>query len=262
MKHHLILIALLSIQLTHAQEKPIQKPSYVVIINDEISSREKIDAYASQGYVKKMTKGVSEEERNRLAEKFGDQIGDKEFIVLVSLFTEAEMSERKNNINVPVSARNEAEHSDILKINNAATDFTVTMIDGKEVTLSELKGKVVLLNFWATWCAPCLMEFYEIPSKILEPFKDSEFVFLPISKGESLEKVTSKMSRLKKDGIDFNAGIDPDKQISNRYAAGAIPKNVLIDKDGIIRYISTGYGEGSLDKLAVEIDNLLNKSDD
>lgn len=75
------------------------------------------------------------------------------------------------------------------------------MLEGKSIRLSELKGKVVLINFWATWCAPCLIEFYDFPSKIISPFKDSKFVLLAIARGETKEKVKVKMSNLKKMGL-------------------------------------------------------------
>jgi peroxiredoxin len=103
------------------------------------------------------------------------------------------------------------------------------------------------------------MEFYDIPEKILEPYKNDKLVFLPISIGENKEIVMQKMQRLKKDNIAFNVGLDPNKKIWNQYATKAIPKSFLIDQNGIIRFVSTGNTEGSLDKLATEIKNLLDK---
>lgn len=129
--------------------------------------------------------------------------------------------------------------------------------DGPKIDLADLKGKVVLLNFWATWCAPCMMEFYEIPSKIMAPFKGKEFVFLPISRGETEATVIKGMNDLKKKGIVFTAGIDPDKSIWDKYGTTGIPKNFLIDKPGVIRYVSVGYEEDGLDNLAKEIQKLL-----
>ena len=67
------------------------------------------------------------------------------------------------------------------------------------------------------------------------------------------------MSNLKKDGINFNVGIDPNESIWKLYAKGAIPKNILIDKNGIIRYVSTGNNEGGLDKITTIIKKLLNE---
>ena len=65
-----------------------------------------------------------------------------------------------------------------------APDFTVEMIDGSKVALSELRGKVVLLNFWATWCPPCRQELTRVQTDIIDRFAGKEFVFLPVSRGE------------------------------------------------------------------------------
>jgi DNA-binding Lrp family transcriptional regulator len=84
-------------------------------------------------------------------------------------------------------------------------------------------------------------------------------VFLAISIGESKEKVLKKVAKLKKDGIVFKFGIDPTEIIWNQYATKSIPKNFLIDQNGIVKYGSTGNAEGNLDKIALEIRILLEK---
>ncbi|MGC1471213.1 MAG: hypothetical protein WA775_01365 [Psychroserpens sp.] len=102
-----------------------------------------------------------------------------------------------------------------------------------------------------------MKEFKEIPDKILEPFSQSDFVFIPISRGEPQALVSSKMNTLKAQGISFNVGLDSEEIIWNQFATKYIPKNYLIDKEGVIRYISTGYSSNSLDQIAKEIKKLL-----
>ena len=170
----------------------------------------------------------------------------------VTLFTNT------NAQNTAESAKDAKEQSSIIKVGDTAPDFTVEMLDGRSLKLSDMKGKVVLLNFWATWCGPCMKEFSEIPEKLLKRFEgNSDFVFIPISRGESRETVQKKMNQLRRTGIVFPVGLDPDKTIYESYAKLYIPRNFLIDKDGKVVSTSIGYEEKEFAALVDKIEELV-----
>ena len=272
MKKLLILGLFLLVSMSFAQEKTVKRPKWVIIANDQIIEKKDLNNIAMKN-IKSMNKGVSEERRDELFDKLGEKIGGREFIMEIILLSDEEILEKeKNNKNKDeissssktkaVFKRNKSKPVKTgfeLKANEIAPDFEVQMVDGTSIKLSELKGKVVLLNFWATWCGPCIMEFYDIPDTILDKFKGQEFVFIPVSIGESKDKVLKKIKTLRKDGIKFNVGYDTDKALWSKYATHSIPKNFLIDQNGVIRYVSTGYSEKGLQKLALEIEKLLKK---
>lgn len=142
----------------------------------------------------------------------------------------------------------------LVKVGDKAADFTVEMLDGKQITLSKLKGKVVLVNFWATWCPPCREELKHVQKEIIDRFKGKDFVFLPISRGE--KKATVEAFR-EKNGYTFAMGLDPKQSIFKLFASNYIPRNFLIGKDGKIVYLSVGYDEKEFKELISAIDKAL-----
>lgn len=127
-----------------------------------------------------------------------------------------------------------------------APDFTVEMIDGSKVALSELRGKVVLLNFWATWCPPCREELSHVQQQVIDHFAGEEFVFLPISRGEERAAVEAFRA---KTGYAFPMGLDTDETIYKRYATRFIPRNFLIDRTGRVVKATVGYDDEEFAEL-------------
>lgn len=134
------------------------------------------------------------------------------------------------------------ENTTLVKVGDKAPDFRVEMFDGSTFTLASLEGKVVLLNFWATWCPPCRDELSRVQKDVIDRFvrPDGDFVFLPISRGETRETVAAFRE---KTGYTFPMGLDPEKQIYQRYAIDYIPRNFLIGRDGKVIALTVGYDE-------------------
>ena len=110
--------------------------------------------------------------------------------------------------------------------------------DGKEVTLASLKGKVVVLDFWATWCAPCVAGLPTV-DKVTSEFKDKGVVFYAVDLQESTEKVQTFID---KKGWKFPVLMDPKGDIARAYRVSGIPHSVIIGSDGKIRNVHIGFG--------------------
>ncbi|NPD47879.1 MULTISPECIES: redoxin family protein [unclassified Lentimicrobium] len=268
MKHFRIFIILAFSLLTLNGFTQTEKAQFIYLVDGLEQSEEYVNAL-DPNTIKSFDKGVSDEEKAELIKKFGNRIEDS-FILKITLLSEKELEKKANLDQKKEDQKKQAEEDKYRKrveettlifAGDKAPGFKVEMLDGQEIQLSELKGKVVLLNFWATWCGPCLKEFNEIPTVIQKPFENKDFVLIPISRGEQKEVVQKTMDRFKERGITFNVGLDPDKSIYQLYATETIPRNFLINQNGQVVYISDGYSEEKLKEIAKRIKELLENND-
>lgn len=125
-----------------------------------------------------------------------------------------------------------AHASDDTKQTSPAQDFTLKSNTGKNIKLSELRGQVILLNFWASWCGTCIQQL-NILEKFNRQYKDKGFIVL----GVNIDKETRKASSIAtKSQINFPILFDTYNHISQTYSVSSIPVSLLIDRDGNIRY--------------------------
>jgi peroxiredoxin len=116
-----------------------------------------------------------------------------------------------------------------------APDFVLDTIDGKSIRLIDLRGKAVILNFWATWCVPCKQEMPLIETKFKQ--NSDELEVLAVDFGEPVEDVRSFVKQL---GLTFDILLDPQASVQEEYAVRGFPTTFVIDKDGIIRAVHLG----------------------
>lgn len=147
----------------------------------------------------------------------------------------------------------------IVKVGEEAPDFTITLTNGTQTTLSSLRGKVVMLQFTASWCVVCRREMPFIESDIWQKHKDNEnFVLMGIDRDEPLETVQAFAEQT---GITYPLGLDPGADIYAKYALreSGITRNCLIDAEGKIVKLTRLYNEEEFQSLVSTIDELLAK---
>ena len=131
---------------------------------------------------------------------------------------------------LPEATDNEPPETEEELPEGMAPDFTLTLLTGEEFTLSDHRGTVVVLSFWATWCGPCVAKMPYTQASA-EYFGD-QVVFVGINIGESLDLV---QAFLNEGGYTFPNGIDEGSRIYNRlYTSAGIPHSVIIDREGMI----------------------------
>jgi peroxiredoxin/outer membrane lipoprotein-sorting protein len=133
-----------------------------------------------------------------------------------------------------------------------APDFTLTSLKGEKISLSSLKGKVVIIDFWASWCPPCREEL-KIIQKLYDEYKDRGVIILCINSNEEREKVEDFIDE---NNYNFTVLLDTDGRVSDNYKVISIPRIFLINKEGIVVKDMTGYSPESEKILKEEIEKI------
>lgn len=138
-------------------------------------------------------------------------------------------------------------------LEGSAPDFTLKSDSGNNLRLSEHRGEVVMINFWASWCGPCRQEM-PILDELQQRYSKAGFTVL----GVNVEQDNTTAVKLLK-GMDLSFPIlfDPTSKVSEMYDVSAMPSTVMVDRDGNMRYLHRGYKPGYEDQYREQIRELI-----
>ncbi len=147
------------------------------------------------------------------------------------------------------------DDGDIVKVGDKMPAFTIVSDNGQQLSSSSLKGKVVLVNFFATWCPPCQKELAEVRKTLWPKYKDNKNFALLVIGREHTDADLSKYNEKK--GFTFPLYPDKNRSIYGAFAKNLIPRSYLVDKSGKVIYTSKGYNDEDFASLMKAIETAL-----
>lgn len=149
------------------------------------------------------------------------------------------------------------QESTYVFVGDKVPEFTMETVDGESFASRDARGKVVLLNFFATWCGPCHMELPHLKEIWETHHDDSNFQMLMIGREETVATVDAFR---REHDLHLPIAADPDRAIYGLFADELIPRNVLISADGVIIFHRSGFYEEDLQELEMMIDHKLSEA--
>ncbi len=147
------------------------------------------------------------------------------------------------------------EEVDFVKVGNQVPEFKLETSEAK-IDASSLKGKVVLVNFFATWCPPCVKELPHLEKEVWLPNKDNkDFVLLVVGREHSEEEIKAFAD---KRGLNLPFYPDPKREMFSMFAKQSIPRNYIIDREGKVVYSAVGFESEEFEKMKAVLKEQLN----
>ncbi len=138
-------------------------------------------------------------------------------------------------------------------IRDEAPDFTLKSLECNNLRLAEYRGQVVLINFWASWCGPCRQEM-PLLDRLHHRYEDTGFTVLGVNVEGDAKPAQDIVD---KTNVTFPVLIDQDQKVSELYDLEAMPSTIVVDRDGVIRYIHLGYKPGDESKYVEVVKKLI-----
>jgi peroxiredoxin len=135
----------------------------------------------------------------------------------------------------------------------SAPSFELTTLEGQPGALSQYKGQVVMVNFWATWCGPCQQEM-PLLDQMYKKYKPAGFTLIGVNVDKDSPPVKELLARKP---VSFPVLLDPANQVSKAYHVDEMPSSVIIDRKGQIRYVHRGYKPGDENEYQDRIRRLI-----
>jgi len=148
------------------------------------------------------------------------------------------------------------ERGFLVQVGDKAPNFEMKMIDGTTQNLSDLKGKVVVLQFTASWCKVCREEMPHLEKDVWQMHKEDDFILIGIDKDEPLEKVTAFINQT---GVSYPIALDPGSEIFGLFAdkQAGVTRNIVIDKKGKIVFLTRLFDEKEFDEMKNKINSII-----
>lgn len=140
-------------------------------------------------------------------------------------------------------------------VGQPAPDFALRSMKGPSMRLSEHLGEVVVINFWATWCGPCRQEM-PLLDELYGKYQRAGLILLSVNIDETAEPAIEMAQTLK---VSYPVLFDTRKEVSRAYDVSAMPVTVLVDRAGVVRYVSEGYKPGYEKRYTEKLRELLNE---